>query len=487
MRGQKRIRTNNRQRVLRRRRGAVLVLSTLLLALLLGTLGIVLDVGLLMATYRQTQNAADAAALAGAYEIMRGNSTSGAEAVAAPYVQNYNGFAAAQGPFLHIPPISGAYAGSPAAVQAIVTVPTSTWFMHVLGLPRARTVTASSVAAYENVAAGEGAIALDPFQFPGIGVSGNATIVVHGDIQVNSQGGGLTENGVPVNNGNSGTGISAGKNGIFASNIRVVGGVNDPALFKNVDPSITASPLHTKDLPEPDPLATLPTPYIGNGVINQRFGRVTVSNGQTRNLTPGIYDSITVSNGAVVVFAPGIYVLTGGGTGTNSLQITGGAITADGVMFYVTGSNYDPVTGAPDNTDPVDPLNQSPPPSATLQTGVKYGAVTLTASVAMSPINVGNAGLNYTAQQRALLQPFDGMLYYQRRKDPLPVTIQGDSAGSSLQGTMYAKWSNFQISGNGNYTAQFLVGSLTASGNGVLTITFNGSGVGKAPQVFLVE
>jgi hypothetical protein len=156
-------------------------------------------------------------------------------------------------------------------------------------------------------------------------------------------------------------------------------------------------------------------------------------------------------------------------------------------MFYVTGNNYDPVTGAPDNTDPVDPLNQFRPPSASAQTDVHYGAVTLTASVTLSPINTSNANLNYSAQQRAQLQPFDGMLFYQRRKDPVAVTIQGNSSEGNMTGSMYAKWSQFQIAGSGTYDAQFIVGSIDVSGNGTVTIAFRGSGIGKAPQVFLVQ
>ena len=56
----------------RRRGGMVVVMFSLLLVALIGMLGLVIDTGFMLATHRQTQNAADAAALAGAVESSGG-------------------------------------------------------------------------------------------------------------------------------------------------------------------------------------------------------------------------------------------------------------------------------------------------------------------------------------------------------------------------------------------------------------------------------
>jgi Flp pilus assembly protein TadG len=59
----------------RRRSGMVVVMFSILLVALIGMLGLVIDTGFMLATHRQAQNAADAAALAAAVErIYRGES-----------------------------------------------------------------------------------------------------------------------------------------------------------------------------------------------------------------------------------------------------------------------------------------------------------------------------------------------------------------------------------------------------------------------------
>ena len=57
------------------RRGTIVVMFAILLVALVGVVGLVIDLGLMMGTHRQAQNAADAAALAAAVErIYRGES-----------------------------------------------------------------------------------------------------------------------------------------------------------------------------------------------------------------------------------------------------------------------------------------------------------------------------------------------------------------------------------------------------------------------------
>jgi hypothetical protein len=314
---------------------------------------------------------------------------------------------------------------------------------------------------------------------PGISLGGNAILKVNGDVTVNSTGGGVDENGQPVNNGNNGVAADGGTStnsiyGVFANNISVVGGVNNPALFKNFDTTITLSPLKTKQLPDPDPLSTLPTPYTGNGVIN---AVKTIPNGNV-TLDPGIYSQIKITGGTVT-FNPGIYVVKGGG-----ISITNNAIvTGKGVMFYNTGTDYDPATGSPDIGDSADPLGLTQP------TGSQsiFSGIGLSAAVQLSPINTLDNTINYTSAQRAALAPFNGMLFYQRRGNTQGYTISGNASSAQLTGTIYTKWGLMTISGSGVYLAQLVVGNLKLNGNGNVSIVYNGSNLGKAPQVFLVE
>src|SRR5207237_7140365 len=86
-----------------RRPGKILVLFVLLLPVLLGMVGLVVDTGLMMAAHRQAKNAADAAALAAAMDLMLGGSGSSATAAAQTFVQQYNGLASAPSPQVNIP------------------------------------------------------------------------------------------------------------------------------------------------------------------------------------------------------------------------------------------------------------------------------------------------------------------------------------------------------------------------------------------------
>lgn len=487
----------------RPRRGAVAVLVALLLIVLLGFLGLVIDSGLMMAGQRQAQNAADAAALAAAEKIMRGRSHADAVADADAFVRTHNGLADAApltlGSNLHIPPVGGPHAGDPRYVEVVVTVPYNTLFMHVLGGARGRQVGGRAVAGYEALTSGDGCIVLDPQARPGLDISGGGRLMVKGRVLVNSEGGGVDENGNLVN-GNTGYAASAaggsGTGGVWAEDLRIVGGVDDPAAFHHIDPAETARPLHARQVPAPDPFAHLPTPTTANGVLNTNRGTVSITGGTgstygvgntetvnsdgttTYTLNPGLYDSISITGG-IVRLEPGIYVLLD--KAQTPLKITGGDVVGTGVMFYMTGSqagesSYSAVSGTPDVNDPPDPYNSDSPPKTNR-------SVTINGAAMLTPID----SRKYSYPGTPDIAVFDGMLFYQRRWYPAAVDIQGNSTAGSLSGSIYAKWANFKISGQGTYGAQFVVGSMTVPGQGDVTITYAGDDLGRAPNVFLVE
>ena len=179
----------------RRRLGAILVWCALLLVVLIGMVGLVIDGALMMAAHRQAQNAADAAALAAAMDLMLGRSLADATASATTYVTdpNHNNLPSAT-VVVNTPPTQGAYAGASDYVEAIVTYPIPTFFIHVLpGIEQGQTVGGRAVAGSELVAAGDGVMVLDPNTWPGLDVSGGGAIKVVGRVIVNSEGGGVDE------------------------------------------------------------------------------------------------------------------------------------------------------------------------------------------------------------------------------------------------------------------------------------------------------
>src|SRR5947209_4723036 len=92
------------------RKGKTLLVFMVLSPVLVGWVGLVIDGGLLMAGQRQAQNAADAAATAGAMDKLRGSSNATALATANNFL-TYNGLSNApalvSGTSFNIPPQQG--------------------------------------------------------------------------------------------------------------------------------------------------------------------------------------------------------------------------------------------------------------------------------------------------------------------------------------------------------------------------------------------
>jgi Flp pilus assembly protein TadG len=485
------------------------VLFVLVAPVLLGMIGLIVDAGMLMAAQRQTQNAADAAALAAAMDLYRGAPNSTALATAQTFVTN-NGLSATltlnggASNALNIPPKDPGNTGSPYKnqanyVEAIVSQNVNTLFIQILGINSTQTVSARAVAGYEPVGSGEGAIVLNPNgnQGPpingkgtGLNFGGNGRLVVNGTIVVNAAGVGNDQYGGTVGTISPGPAILTSNSQIIpapvvARDVQVVGGVDNLANFGVYDPAFASSgdfydrtntdrPVFANAPSAPDPLVSKETPTttsVGTYKVDPTnvLGNVKLTNG-TLTLSPGIYSSMDFSGGTVTLNS-GIYVLKGGGlTIRNNATVQLSNSTTGGVMFYLTGSDYIAASGLPDKND-----------GSTLgTTSTSFGSVTITGGT------VTLAGLQDSTS------PFNQMLFYQRRWNANQLSVGGaglsinlDSSGKGS--TTYAKWADFKFAGQGTYNAQFLVGSMTLTGNSTVTINATGKNFGKANLVFLVE
>src|SRR5437879_286484 len=129
----------------RARSAKTLVLFVLVAPVLIGMMGLVVDTGMLMASYRQTRNAADAAAMAAAMDHFRGSNNTTALATAQSIVTN-NGMSATltlttdqsgTNNVLNIPPATGPYStGSTNTnyAEVIVSQTVNTFFIQILGV-----------------------------------------------------------------------------------------------------------------------------------------------------------------------------------------------------------------------------------------------------------------------------------------------------------------------------------------------------------------
>jgi Flp pilus assembly protein TadG len=478
----------------RDRSGKTLVQLVLALPVLLGMIGLVIDGGILMASQRQVQNAADAAALGAAMDMYRGSSGT-ALATANTFVTD-NGMTgvtlalnSGSTNTLNIPPTQGPYASNGQYAEAIVTKAVPTVFIQILTGTSSNQVSARAVAGYEPVSSGEGAIVLDPTATPGISIGGNNTrLIVNGTIVVNSQGSGYDQYGGTVTTpGYSQPALTTSGSPtpapIVARDVQVVGGVDalttidnirtyDPAFSSGgyyYDSSNTDRPLFARATIQSDPLAGAPTPSVSSGSTPPDIGLT----GGTTTLSPGVYRTISISNNANVTFNPGIYVVGAGfNGGGNTLDFNGGATISvgaasggiSGVLFYNAGSTY---TTAPEADN-----GATAPGNST-----KFGKMNFNGgSGTLTPYNNANNSLD----------PLNGILLYQSRWNTQTASIAGGST-LGLTGTIYAKRANFALSGGGTFNAQFVVGSMAISGGATLTINATGKNFGRANQIFLVE
>lgn len=458
------------------RHGKVLVFLAVLLPMLFGVLGLVIDSSRMLTDSNVIQHAADAGATAAAAALSRGQNAATAESIAIDCVRSHDGLASV-GVQVEIPPTQGPYAGRSGFAEVLVTRHVPSLFIQVLNGIQGRSVSAYAVAGREASTAGAAMVILDPsppgISLPviagltlpalpsahlgGLEVLGLGKLEVDGAVLVNTEWGGEDENGDPAGKAMLLRAAATATpllplTKLKARDIRVVGGVDNKRNYGNFV-SGEDSPLRANALPVPDPLASLPMPTTASDPVNvnpTNRGGVTVVGipliGLPTILQPGVYDYIQVVSGKVT-FQKGVYIIRGKNPLTNiPLQIIGGEVKAEGVLFYITNSStYSASSGLPDSGD-----SDQAPPGPTLGT-ILPSAV----------INAGLLGSKYTPLNSPG-SPFHGMLIYQRRNDRRILVIARDTLLSNGQfgGTIYAKWGHLVMAGMGSFDSRFVVGSM---------------------------
>jgi len=470
----------------------------MLLFVLVGLVGLLVDGGFLMTSFRQAQNAADAAALATATELFRGESLAVAEAAAVDYVRVHNGLAGAE-VVINNPPLEGPYANVDTKAnyaEVIVTHQIQTFFIHVLpGIERNQTVRARAVAGFEGLDINEAVIILDPRARPGLLVDYWSKLSVDGAVIDNSRGSGYDQYDQWLDTGyEEYAGELTYDSTLRARHVQFVGGVNDVDSIENfVDGG--PNPLYAGADISPDPLADLPIPKPGNGADLTLRGKVVVEerwdDPEPTYLNPGIYEDILIKFRARAVLNPGIYILSPKEDDQGFRVEEESTVSGEGVMFYVTGSNYlDNGAGHYDTLDgPVEldyGTDSLPPAPDSDLNSVKFAKI---------DINAIDATITLTGL-RDSNSPFDNMLIFQRRRNQNPVKLWEDPYSRvRLEGTIYAKWAQFFLDGGGWYLqrsiipldAQFCVGSMHLCQKADIKLAAPDKSFDLVSQVFLVE
>jgi hypothetical protein len=278
--------------------GQTLITVAFSMVVLIGFMGLAVDMGYLRHVKRQMQSAADSAAIAGAAEIPFGDVTSAAKADSAR-----NGFTDGNnGVQVTVTPASG-------RVEVIVSQDQPTFFMSIFRV----TSVALSARAVGTLASSRG---------PLYALGGGDAINTNGDeVDVDVPKGTITDNGNLV---------AGGGGSIIASSIGVAGSVSSGGTQISPAPQTGIAPIS-------DPLSTLPKPSVG-GCTGGRNPFVISRN---TTLDPGTYCGLTINgsggggggegdegdSSVSVHFNPGVYVLTDGITVNRSATLSGTDVT----------------------------------------------------------------------------------------------------------------------------------------------------------------
>jgi hypothetical protein len=432
------------------RHGAVAVQVVLSLTVLLGMLAIVLDGGLLMAYKRQTQAAADAAALAYAVTMATPGKTTAQAQASALAIAAANGAGndgtyslitpntTAGGTPLHgiwNGPVSGNFVGKAGTkgyatgyVEVVIEYDEPRLFSAIWGsgtLPvRGRAVACwgGSPANYWSASV----LTLNAAKTNDVTDSGNGKLTVPNSIIANAS---IT---------------TSGKNASITSTGGVIQYGPTASASGNISPSPTQEPTLTAD-----PLASLALPNP-SGMTVQSSSAKTITSSVT--LQPGLYQGGLNITGGTVTLSPGIYYIEGGG-----LSLSGQATVTDngqGVLIFNGESN-----GGTSNPGSV-------------------GAFSIT----------GQANLSITPMSSG---PWQGISFFQDRGATAALNLAGNG-NINIGGLVYAPNATATLAGNGviGGSTSFITYQLTVTGNGTFTpptIKVPLPGSGSVSGVWLVE
>jgi Flp pilus assembly protein TadG len=289
-----------------RQRGQAIPLIGLLLVILIGMAGLVVDGGQLTMQYRASQNAADAAALAAAIQLTNGATETQATARASTVAQ-YNQIPSSDLSIAYYDS-SGAVttvASSVTSVTATVRHDFSTLFLPIVGINSASVSTAATVSVTQGGAACVLCV-MSSSASSALDVTSNGTLTVNGgNVHVNSA---------------SSSALSVGPNGnvtTASGQTRIVGGATGSGVA-HMSPAPVTGVSTTSD-----PLTSVPVPSITN-----------TGTGST-TLNPGVFSSLSISGNDTVTLNQGTYVFKG------PISVSGnGTLTGHGVTIYMACSSY---------------------------------------------------------------------------------------------------------------------------------------------------
>jgi len=350
------------------RRGNVLVLLAVLLPVLIGVVGLVIDGGMMMDQRRDLQHATDAAATSAATELRLANGSAAAQATAIDAVTVAHEQADAD-VTVHIPPTTGPFAGDSDYVEVVAESVYRTRFMPILGGALDRTLQSRSVAGVRDATAEAAIVVLDPSP-SGISVASASTIVANINLA-------SLVNQLPLSSALTSLGLGGLLNGIRNNIVTTLNGVTSGLLS---DLTLPALPTLTAGF-EVEGLGTLKVD--GAIQVNTEWG------GQDEHGSPAGVNSPLPYGAACMPLLATTKVFT------RDLRVVGGVDALSNYEAYQTGGSH-PVQA--NRLAVPDPLKDISTP--TIAGATAYGHQVYVKLISLSPV-LGS----FSALLQGLLQP----------------------------------------------------------------------------------
>jgi hypothetical protein len=452
------------QTILRARRGAVAAYTAIVLIVLVGFLGLAIDWGYMTWTALKLQNAADAAALAGAQQVWNSHSDARAAAINLANLNEAGGKSvmldenAANNPNGDI--VIGKYdrtngtfteTTDPQVANAVKVVarrktgskggPLPLFFGPLFGKFSAE-VARYGIAVAIGGPAEDSVIALNAHDPKSFYIWGNGYFD-------------LGEGSAQVNSGNDGGATFQGTNLTFiAGNVNMVGSWDEKG-----NPNLNSVDLNPHEPYVDDPLAGLPTPEIKSPMTPDFIDPV--SSGITYYY-PGYYPKgLHLNNDDNAFLYPGVYILENGTNKASdpAFDIAGHArLTGYGVMFYIKFGNVE-INGTGDIHLTADGIPDDP--------------ATLTVNESV----------------------YSGIQFFQARNNKAEAHFNGTGILSGTEGdpdsgtgTLYFPKATVKLNGTGDMTIESLISDkIEVGGDGRKMVLKGYDGNEGGDEVYLVE
>jgi hypothetical protein len=491
-------------------RGQVLVLFAGGVLALLVVAALAFDVGMMLLERRDQQNAADAAALAGArYVIPSGTfngvcpdaALTGNQAVdAACAIVRQNGFdhAADSGETIHvyIPPQHGRYRLLDDFIEVSIDTARPSIFAGVLG-KATWPVSVFGVATDDHeVNLPFSMLALNESACKAIQVSGSGVVEANGNIQSNSNGSdpptcggiGLSRTGGGTINITAPDATCRSAGSIQNQGSGTMTCTRAPNSFSLPDPLAGLDPPAKPSLPTPamQPVGhSLPvSPYCPGSISNPPTETTSQRScdpgdrapGESRTdyrgkawiLSPGLYpNGIHATNGVILYLLPGVYWIDGGGF----------TVDADSSVISIVDAADANANASLATYSGVDTACRYATPTGTQTTScgvLIYNSQDSTVPFAPGPISLGGSGGYLLLSYLDLLptdpySEYNTMSIFQDRAVTATITFNGSSAvASEVSGVVYVPSGHLQINGSAStFTLdQVIADTFTVNGNG---------------------